>query len=210
MTRRRTGHLLDAVVRGGGKPGSPITFVAVTEGRKADGLDLRMSAARLDRYRANPVVLYGHQAHGRNNLPIGRAADVYVDGPRLLVDVTFDQSDPFAAEVERKVRAKILNAVSAGFEVGTVDSQGRPDSWDLLEVSVVPIPLDADAVVASGRSLVTLARARESGLPGRDVDALAGMFQAFDRLDATLAPRQKTLDEMVAAQLLSLLDTAAQ
>lgn len=138
----------------------PIRFVAATEGRQADGIDLRMEGARLDRYRNNPVVGFGHNYAGRDNLPIGRAVATSVDGDKLVIDVEFDRGDPFAVEVERKYRDGFLNAVSIGFTVKEWESPndnywsgGVAVGWELLELSAVPVPMDADAVVMSGRSI---------------------------------------------------------
>lgn len=132
----------------------PIRFVAATEGEKADGLDLQMDRLNLDRFRANPVVLYAHEYMGRDALPIGRAEDVFTDDGRLLADVVFDTDDDFAAEIDRKYRGGFLNGVSVGFDTGRVDEDGVPDWWEMMELSAVPVPLDPDALVESGRALI--------------------------------------------------------
>lgn len=149
----------------------PIPFIAATEGRKADGIDLRMDAADLSRYAANPVVMYGHQYYGRESLPIGRA-ETKIDGKRLLADVQFDLDDPFAATCDRKVRNMFLNAVSIGFEAHDIGQDGVPERWELFEISLVPLPLDPDAVtdLSDGREL---AIARMLGLGGM-LDGRAG------------------------------------
>jgi hypothetical protein len=137
----------------------PIRFTAATEGVKADGIDLRMSGAQLDRYRRNPVFGYGHRYWGRDDLPIGRASNVEVSGRQLLIDVTFDQADDFARKVESKYRGGYLSAVSIGFDVTAWDGKGSywgggiAKEWELNEVSAVPIPMDAEAVVAGGRAM---------------------------------------------------------
>jgi hypothetical protein len=141
----------------------PLRFVAATEGRKGDSIDLRMSGARLDRYRANPVVLYGHRYYSREDLPIGRGTNVAVEGDRLMIDVVFDAADEFAQTVERKYRSGFLNAVSIGFDViawegdqGSYWTGGVAEQWELLELSAVPVPMDAHAVVQTGRGLARL------------------------------------------------------
>lgn len=138
----------------------PIRFVAATEGVKADGIDLRMSGAKLDRYRANPIFGYGHQYWSREDLPIGKATSVEVDGSRLLLDVVFDPEDEFARACEKKYRGGYLNACSIGFDVhawqdgnGSYWKGGVAESWELTEVSAVPVPMDAEAVVAGGRAM---------------------------------------------------------
>lgn len=148
------------VDRAATRDGEPIRFVAATEGRKADNIDLRMTGARLDRYRSNPILGYGHRYYSRDDLPIGRSVRTEVDGSRLMIDVEFDQADEFAQRVERKYRDGYLNAVSVGFDVtrwegnnGSYWAGGVAEEWELTEVSAVPVPMDGDAIVAGGRSL---------------------------------------------------------
>ena len=131
------------------KAGKPMRIVAANEGRQADGIDLRMEHADLSRYLANPVVGYGHDYWGRESLPIGRAVTTVIEGTQLLIEPEFDQDDEFAVAVERKLRAGYLNAVSIGFDVHDVDELGVPARWELFETSVVPLPMDAAALVAS-------------------------------------------------------------
>lgn len=49
---RRTGY----VDRGSVRADQPMCVVMCSEGMQADGIDLRMSGARLDRFRANPIL----------------------------------------------------------------------------------------------------------------------------------------------------------
>jgi HK97 family phage prohead protease len=149
------GHVDRDITKGDG----PIWFTAATEGVKADGIDLRMEGAQLNRFRDNPVILFGHNSWGRTNLPIGRAIDVGVEGKRLRIGIEFDQEDEFARTIERKIRAKFLNAVSIGFDVQSWEKPGMnhwnggiATKWELLETSVVPVPMDEKATVESGRS----------------------------------------------------------
>jgi HK97 family phage prohead protease len=153
------GHVDRDITKGDG----PIWFTAATEGVKADGIDLRMEGAQLNRFRDNPVILFGHNSWGRTNLPIGRAIDVGVEGKRLRIGIEFDQEDDFARTIERKIRAKFLNAVSIGFDVQSWEKPGMnhwnggiATKWELLETSVVPVPMDEKATVESGRSFDAL------------------------------------------------------
>lgn len=156
---RAYGHIDRAAVR----DGEPLRVVMCSEGKQADGIDLRMAGARLDRYRSNPVLGYGHSYFGRGNLPIGRVSpdSIAVDGVRTLGDLEFDQDDEFAVAVERKLRGGYLNAVSIGFEVTKWENDkgdywrgGVAEEWELHELSVVPVPMDATATVQSGRTLL--------------------------------------------------------
>ncbi|WUI00214.1 hypothetical protein OHR68_43230 [Spirillospora sp. NBC_00431] len=170
----------------------PIPFVLATQGRKADGLDLQMSSLDLERYRANPVLGYGHAYWGRDGLPIGRVEDPRVDDGRLLGGLVFDRDDDFAATVERKIRNRFINAVSVGFDAHDIDDGGVPARWELFETSVVPLPLDPDAVSDDGRG-DELALAR----------ALAGV-----RAGAVLSKANKRLVTNAVRALNELLDAA--
>jgi HK97 family phage prohead protease len=141
---------------------SPLRVVMASEGRMADGIDLRMSGARLERYRGNPVLGYGHSYYGRMNLPIGRTMpeSLMVEGSQLMGALDFDPEDEFAMQVERKMRAGYLSAVSIGFDVTEWENEadsywrgGVATQWELTELSVVPVPMDASALVTAGRGL---------------------------------------------------------
>lgn len=154
------GYMRGHAERAGAASDGPIRFVAATEGIKADGIDLRMDGAQLDRFTSNPVILFGHNSWGRTNLPIGRASNVGVEGERLMMDIEFDRDDEFAATVERKIRQGFLNAVSIGFDVQSWEKPGQnmwiggvATKWELFETSVVPVPMDERATVDSGRSM---------------------------------------------------------
>lgn len=161
----------------GGDPGDPIWFVATTEGRKADGLDLQMDRLRLDRFEKNPVIGYGHSYWGRESLPIGQAVDIEVEAPELRMSVVFDQADPFAMTVESKVRGGFLRAMSVGFDAWDIDQNGVPAGWELFESSIVPIPMDPDAVAEVGRAAY------------RDFeDAMTRIRRAFNITETTPPP----------------------
>ena len=141
--------------------GAPLRVVMATEGKMADGIDLRMSGADLTRFNRNPVLGYGHRYYSREDLPIGRVDNVKVEGKQLAGDLVYDEGDEFAMTCERKMRAGILSAVSIGFEVTEWENEndnywrgGVATGWELTELSVVPVPMDSNAVVASGRSLL--------------------------------------------------------
>ncbi|WP_328465522.1 HK97 family phage prohead protease [Actinoplanes sp. NBC_00393] len=141
---------------------SPLRVVMASEGRMADKIDLRMAGADLGRFRGNPVLGYGHSYWGRTNLPIGRVdpGSLTIEGTRLSGDLEFDQEDEFARLVERKMRGGFINAVSIGFDVTQWESAednywrgGVATKWELTELSVVPVPMDANALVTSGRQI---------------------------------------------------------
>lgn len=159
-----------------GEPGSPIKFIASTEGVKRDGQELTAANWDVENYVANPVFLWVHDYMG-NNLPIGRA-DVSLDGKQLIADVHFDQQDEFARQIESKYRRGFLNAVSVGWDdyvrcpkcdqrlnvgwgikVFRIKCSGCGEELpldtairhELLDISGVPVPGDPDALIERNR-----------------------------------------------------------
>lgn len=156
-------------------PDGPLRFVIATEGRKGDGIDLRMDNVDLGRFQTNPVVM---ALHDYFQLPVGRAENVAVEDGKLMADAIFDTADPRGAEIDRKYREGFMSAVSVGFDVFDVNDQGVPARWELLEFSAVPIPMDGDALVASGRQARALADALEEVRSSRpDEDAVARIVE---------------------------------
>ncbi|MBA0126290.1 hypothetical protein H0B56_12130 [Haloechinothrix sp. YIM 98757] len=164
----------------------PVPFVLATEGRKDDGIDLRMDNLDLERFRDNPILGYGHDYWGRDALPIGRVDQPRVDDGRLVGGLVFDREDEFADRVERKVRNGFLNAVSVGFDAADIDQAGVPATWRLFEVSVVPLPMDPDAVADDGRSLALVRMLSDTragtGLPTSHRQLVEDAIQALSNL----------------------------
>ena len=113
----------------------------------------------LTRYKANPVVLYGHNSWG---LPIGHASDVRVDDGKLLAKLHFvdARANPQAELVWQGILQGSLRAVSVGFRPKAAKSQTLGDRTvfvlsgnELIEISVVPIPANPEAVAVSAKSM---------------------------------------------------------
>lgn len=109
---------------------------------------------RLENYRRNPVALFGHDATA---LPIGKSPNVKIAGSQLLGTILFapPELSDFAHRCFGMVKGGFLSCVSVGF---------RPIRWEwakdatrpmginfieqeLLEISVVPIPANARALL---------------------------------------------------------------
>lgn len=160
--------LADIAVRSIDEKKRTAEFVAATESgvRGYSGMEyLRMSGARLARFRRNPVVL---DTHNRSEVGaiLGSAA-VRVEGRELFTTVTFAETAR-AETAWQLVKAGHLRAVSVGFipnrartvelRDGETDGEGEAritgpakiiKEWELFEISVVPVPADAAAVARS-------------------------------------------------------------
>ncbi|GAA2790013.1 hypothetical protein [Streptomyces showdoensis] len=197
----------------GDEAGKPLSIIAATEGRKGDGLNLTMAGAELGRFDANPVVGYGHSYWGRDGLPIGRSDKTWIDGDKLRMDIVFDQDDEFAVKVERKYRARMMNAFSIGFDVWNIDDAGVPEGWELFEVSAVPLPMDPNAIVESGRSALDLLRGMDVRQdPDETVQAVLARLAELDaagaRAGAVLSKKNKEIVTSARDALQELLDAA--
>lgn len=124
---------------------------------------LRASGAKLERYRANPVVLNSHRRNGIEDI-VGQAVDIQqdADARQIVMRVRYDD-DEYGERALRKVKSGSLRAVSVGYrplthrelEAGEEDGEGDAlvrgpatvvTGWELLEVSMVPVPADPNAL----------------------------------------------------------------
>lgn len=138
----------------------------------ADGWDL-------DNYRKNPVILFAHQY---DQPPVGKAEKVWVSNGALKFRVRFPTKDeyPFADTLYRLYKGGYMHAVSVGFlprewEWGKGDEDPRRTytEQELLELSLVPVPANPDALI-NGAGLKS---ARAAGdLDDRDVEDLRAML----------------------------------
>lgn len=123
-----------------------------------DGEVIESEGGRLDNFKMNPIVLWGHGQTGMAGgvqgsiapVPIGKINPDTMKQTKKFIDgeVTFDENDSFAAMIGDKVRNGFLNTGSIGFIPITVsDETVLPNQtgvtfvqWELLEFSIVPIP----------------------------------------------------------------------
>lgn len=151
------------ILREKASEGPVVSFIASTANPDRYGDVINQRGWDLGKYRKNPVILLNHNA---NSLPIGRGEVDVVDG-QLIVDVEFDMDDPQAKEIARKTKAGFMNAVSVGFN--PLDATPRNmlekshpahgqsgqyfDKAELLEISIVTIPANGEAVAAKGYTM---------------------------------------------------------
>jgi len=141
--------------------GRTVDFVISSEAQDRDGDVIEAAGWELGNFLKNPVVLFGHD-HG--GLPIGRASDMRVEGGALKASVEFATMDqnPLAESVFRMVKAGFLKGASVGFMPIEFERDGdgmKFTKQELLEFSIVPIPSNPEALVAS--KSINLAPVRE-------------------------------------------------
>lgn len=136
------------------------TFVLSDESVNSYGTRVLTDGIRLGNYQKNPIVLWNHTRSWSDKedqiLPIGRIEKLWVEGDKLMGDVTLDQKDNFAQKVQSKVEQKIINMCSISVAVITtsedasviVQGQSRPTiiECELREVSIVDIGSNKNAI----------------------------------------------------------------
>lgn len=137
----------------------PIRIVASNEDVDRYGDIVRASGWELTNFRKNPVLLFGHNSRA---LPVGRVLRIEVEGTRLVADLEFmdEETSKESAQVERMLRAGFLNASSVGFSPTKTPKRilDENNEWtggyefvgqELMELSIVPVPALASALVVS-------------------------------------------------------------
>lgn len=141
-----------------------------------DGADqVVMQDWALDRYKANPIVLYLHNFLGcrpEDTLPIGSAPDVEIVDGHLEATLNFvdAKANPLAELVWQGFLQKSIRAVSVGFTSKNVLPETRDGKQvyvlsgnELLEISVCPIPMNPEAVAQTSKSLDIIRKLAAAG-----------------------------------------------
>jgi len=132
-----------------------VEFVFSTATRDRHGTVIDPQGWDLRNFKKNPVASYRHEVHTSPDpdVVIGRA-DAWIEGEALVGTITFETKDvnPLADKVYKKVLAGTLSAVSVGFaEIAGHWGDEDPktyyfDKVELLEISIVAIPSNPDAL----------------------------------------------------------------
>jgi HK97 family phage prohead protease len=117
----------------------------------------------LTRYAKNPVVLYGHNSW---DMPIGFASNVRVEDGKLLatLNIVDERASARAEQVWQGIKQGSLRAVSVGFRTKnkpqSLDVAGKPTlvltGNELIEISVVPIPANPEALALEAKAFATI------------------------------------------------------
>ena len=166
------------------------TFIFSDESVDRYGDTISARGWSLDNYLKNSVALWGHDSGTVKNV-MGRSKNVRVEGTRLIGDIEFMPADvnPDADAVFKMVKAGFLKTVSVGFapiKWEPTKDKSRPGGIDfkeqeLLEVSIVPLPANPNAVI----------QAKALGI---DVDRL-GLIQRAGEVWACGAARDLPIDD---------------
>lgn len=141
-------------------------FIISTESIDRGGEKMTVKKIKLNNFKKNPIVLFQHNSW---SIPIGKSIKEEIqtanDGSLMLVShLVFNETDDEVVKIKQAVDGGFLNASSIGFnplkkyiaEVPPVELQDKFREikvWqevELLEWSVVTIPMNQDAVLQKG------------------------------------------------------------
>jgi len=129
-------------------------FTASTADMDRDGEVIDVEGWDLRNFKKNPVIMY---AHAYNTLPIGKATHIGIKDGKLKNTVEFppEGTYEFADIVERLVNTGYLKTESVGFiprkwedgDGGEKTPRRTYTKQELLEISIVPIPSNPNALM---------------------------------------------------------------
>lgn len=169
----KTGY---AQIVGKGKANA-YSFIGSTEDEDRDGDVVRVAGWDTANFEKNPVVFYGHDYRGNSvKFPVGTAkVSKDLANRRLVFDIQFTESHDDAKTVKALVDEGILRTTSVGFIPKQYNVIVDPESQmvkgreyvsqELLEISVVPLPSNPNAVrLALSKGLVSKQQVEKFGL----------------------------------------------
>lgn len=114
------------------------------------GFVLLNAAGRFERYNANPVLLFNHEA----DKLIGQMTELRIEGSKLIGKPVYDEEDTLAAKCKRQGEKGILKGCSPGIMIYAVELRTMPNGeeritvtdWELCEASLVSVPSNRNAL----------------------------------------------------------------
>ena len=147
-----------AVIKAVDSKARTMSFVASDENVDRYGDIIRASGWQLDNFRNNPVLLF---AHDSRQPPVGQVPGIEVVGTELIADCLFrpEGDSQLSDDVWRAIEGGFLRAASVGFTPTgpinqLVDESGNWTGYEftsqeLLELSVVPVPANPQALAVA-------------------------------------------------------------
>lgn len=161
--------------------GRRVTFRASTSGVDRHKTRIKPEGLDTSNFEKNPIFLWGHDGYGgffgvpQMDHVLGRIPSFVKGQDAFDIDVDFapEEVNPKSEQALRMVKAKFLNAVSIGFiprqivrDLGNEDDVPTITKSELLEVSLVPIPSNPDALALSRSMMDFDIRSTESARMG--------------------------------------------
>ena len=131
-----------------------MVFTASTANVDRESDIIKADGWQLDNFKDGGPLLWGHD---QTKLPIGRVLWVKVDNGKLVGKAKFNGQTQLSTDVEKLVRSGDLKGLSVGFrpmDMKMNNEGGRTfTKQELLEISVVNVPANPDAIIHTIKSL---------------------------------------------------------
>jgi len=192
-----------------------VTAIASTSVEDRQGEIVQVDGWDLKDFKNNPVILWGHD---HSQPAIGKATKTWIEGTgksaKLMVKIAFQETTELARAVKQLVSDGFLNTLSVGFL--PIDAEGNTyTKQKLLEVSVVNVPANAQALMLSYKSLKDAGFSDDTidkaGIPTMVVSEIGQMKQEMEimkgQIDSAvkglkhLNPQQGRSDRIVTERL---------
>lgn len=187
--------------------------VASTEVEDRHGEVVEVQGWDLKNFQANPVLLWGH-----NHMApaIGKATKIWVEksqNPKLMFKGFISEATQLGREVKQLMKEGVLNSFSVGFRPLDTD-ENRFTKQELLEISVVNVPANADAQMLAYKTLKGAGfdnqAIEECGVPATFIERMDEMENKIKTLTAkegnSSAPkvdRDVTIDRLTLLKQMS-------
>ena len=125
-----------------------IRILASDESIDRDGDIIRAKGWLTENFIKSGSIIYGHDP---SNLPLARPLSAEIVGKKLYINAQFaaEGTSPFNDAVYSLIKQKIVRGVSVGFmgnEYSDIETGREFTKQELLEVSVVPVPSNPNAM----------------------------------------------------------------
>jgi len=137
-----------------------IEVIATKEVIDRQGDMIKVNGINIEKFIKNPVVPFGHDY---SELPVAKGVGIRFEGDELLIKLQFPTKAVYEKgdTVFKMIKEGYLNAVSIGFIPikQAWDDEIKAyviEKSELLEVSIVPVPANQDALIRGFKALKTV------------------------------------------------------
>lgn len=186
------------------------SFVAVASTNSVDrhGEIIDNNGWDLKAYKKNPVILW---AHDHSEPAIGVSKKTWVEGvgkkAKLMIQPVLHDVTEKARAIKQLIEMGVTNSLSVGFRPLETKDNVTFDKNELLEVSIVNVPANADAMMLAYKSLKQEGFdddvIKEVGIPSYIIDKMVQMEKDIEELkskvkEASSAPAKKPIEQRIS------------
>ncbi len=187
------------------------SFIAVASTNSVDrhGEVVDNNGWELKAFKKNPVILW---AHDHTEPAIGVSKKTWVEGvgkkAKLMISPLLHDVTEKARAIKQLVEMGVINSLSVGFKPIESPDGVTFTKNELLEVSMVNVPANADAMMLAYKGLkkaeISDEVIKEVGIPVEVIDKLTEMEDRIDKLDSMVKAQQSVNPSTKTRERLSM------